>query len=105
MTDLQPYYSPELPSDEHEYAPPSRWEQPAEPAPTNQVRRYFAALLRYKWLVVLAILAGGGAAFGAWRIIRPEYLAQGALWISEERQSALAGPISEAGLLQSSYAW
>src|SRR5262249_48945914 len=73
------------------------------PPGRNIIVRYLAALLRYRWVVALALMGGVAAAFFARRMVRPAYLAHGSLWVNDTRPSG-SGPIQEAELLQSS-AW
>jgi capsular exopolysaccharide synthesis family protein len=71
-------------------------------------RRYVFAVLRYKWLVAVALLLGVGSAAVAWRVLDVRYVAEGNLWIEvqgDPRQSAAdVTPIQTSGLLTSS-AW
>ncbi len=56
--------------------------------------RYFSALKRYKWLILLVVLAGTGIGFGVTQFMTPAYQTQGTVWISEDGKSAGAqGPI------------
>lgn len=66
-------------------------------------RRYLAALLRYKWLIALALLAGMGGSYFAWNSVQPSYIAQGSLWIRAEegQREQSQGPIASGGLLDS----
>ena len=45
--------------------------------------RYFSALKRYKWLILLVALAGTGIGYGVTRFMTPAYQTQGTVWISE----------------------
>ncbi len=53
---------------------------PAEEG-TFDLRRYLAALLRRKWLILAITAAGTAAGFGATRFVAPDYLAQATLWL------------------------
>ena len=67
--------------------------------------RLAAAVYRRKWWVLAALAAGLGAGWGAARLVRPQYVAQGTVWVeTTERGAAAQGPIRSAQLLQS-YAW
>lgn len=70
------------------------------------LRRYLFALLRYKWLLTIALLLGAGGAALAWTFGEVRYTASGNLWIEVERQqnSGDVAPIRQSGLFQSS-AW
>ncbi|HET9949775.1 MAG TPA: polysaccharide biosynthesis tyrosine autokinase, partial [Longimicrobiales bacterium] len=70
-------------------------------------RRYLYALLRYKWLLVLATVLGAAGGFVAWRMGEVRYLARGNLWIEVERRQQNPGdvaPIRQSGLLEAN-AW
>jgi len=68
-------------------------------------RRYVAALLRYKWVIAVALALGVVGAAGVFRAVDPEYTARGSLWIqSDDTNLTRGGPIAPGGLLES-YAW
>jgi capsular exopolysaccharide synthesis family protein len=70
-----------------------------------EVGRIINALLRFKWLIALGFVLGVGAAYGAYRLVEPEYRVEGAIWVNvEDPRSADAGPIAQAGLLEAT-AW
>ena len=58
--------------------------------------RYIAALKRYKWLILLVILAGSGIGFGVTQFMTPAYQTTGTIWISVDnpRGGTLTGPIT-----------
>ena len=60
-------------------------------------RRYLAALLRYKWLIPILLVAGGAAGIVGSRFIQPEYSAQATIWI--ETEPGTQGPIRAGQLL------
>ena len=64
-------------------------------------RRYVAALWRYKWLMVLVSLAGGGVGVVAARFAKLEYVAQATIWIEsgDRSQAEDRGPIRSGRLL------
>jgi tyrosine-protein kinase Etk/Wzc len=66
-------------------------------------RRYLAAILRRKWLVILAVALGTGGGIMAARTLRPQFLAQATVWIESGngRGGDSRGPIRSARLLQS----
>ena len=70
------------------------------------VRRYVLALLRYKWLLVAALVLGAGGAAIAWSMVAIRYTARGNLWIEVERrgQQGDVGPVRQGQLLESN-AW
>jgi len=57
--------------------------------------RYFSALKRYKWLILLVALAGTGIGFGVTQFMTPAYQTQGTVWISEDvaKGGVTQGPI------------
>lgn len=81
-------------------APPPPPFEAEEGGKSFSVQRIGRALLRYKGLVFLAAIVAGGAGYVTWRIIDPEYVAEGNLWV--ERVDDAGGgisPISQGGLL------
>ena len=70
------------------------------------LRRYLFAILRYKWLLILAILVGGAGAYYGWSHTGVTYTAEGNLWIEVESGGARGdvGPIRASGLLEAN-AW
>jgi capsular exopolysaccharide synthesis family protein len=79
----------------------------AEPeAQGIELRRYLLALLRFKWLLVAALVLGVAGAAIAWSMVEVRYTAGGNLWIEVERQGQQGdvGPVRQGQLLQSN-AW
>ena len=78
----------------------------AEPESGPDWHRIASALLRFKWLVVLAVALGLAAAFAATRALRPVYKAQANVWIdvpnryAGERGTEARGPIRQGALLE-----
>lgn len=69
------------------------------------LRRYLAAVLRYKWAVLLLTAMGAAAGFFLAQRVQPEYVANATIWIETESRGAQAqGPIRSEGLLESQ-AW
>ena len=67
--------------------------------------RLLQALRRHWWILGLAGVLGLAAAFAAYKMVAPEYQAEGAIWITtESRGGQLTGPIRQEGLLDSQ-AW
>src|SRR5688572_18042783 len=85
----------------------------AAPTPSDEDagldwRRLGRALLRFKWVVVLMVALGLGAAFAATRVLRPVYRAQANVWVDvpdrRGERSDTRGPIRQATLLDAD-AW
>ena len=67
------------------------------------IRRYLFAVLRYKWLLALALVVGGLGAFYAWKTLDVTYEASGNIWIESAGNQSGAGdvaPIRSSGLLE-----
>jgi hypothetical protein len=63
-------------------------------------RRYVYALVRFKWLFLVALLVAGGASYWVWQTTPVEYRANGTLWIEGERGLlGGSGPIASDVLL------
>jgi capsular exopolysaccharide synthesis family protein len=69
-------------------------------------RRYAFALLRYKWLLVAAVVVGVSGAVAVWQLVDVRYTAEGNLWIETETRGRTGDvePIRASGLLESN-AW
>ncbi len=78
------------------------FEPPEAPAAGMDVRRIIAALLRYKWLILMCTVAGGALGILATKVKGPVYEAQSTIWI--ELGGARTGPITE-GSLTTSFNW
>jgi capsular exopolysaccharide synthesis family protein len=81
----------------------------AEPeAEGLDLRRYLLALLRYKWLIAVALVLGVVGAGIAWSVVDVRYAARGNLWIEVTPQGGQAtgdvGPVRQGQLLQAN-AW
>lgn len=70
------------------------------------MRRYVFAILRYKWLLLLAIIVGSMGAYFAWTSTEVTYTANGNLWIEVPTRGGVGdvAPIRASGLLESN-AW
>lgn len=87
-------------------APQPSWSGSGEAAGVPW-RRYWDALLRYKWAFLGIVAAGLGLGVLAIQFVRPEYTAQTTIWIedgNQPQQGGDYGPIRQQGLL-TSYAW
>jgi polysaccharide biosynthesis transport protein len=67
-------------------------------------RRILAAVLRYKWLILVVVVLGTGAGVFLAQRVQPEYAAQATIWIEGEGRERDAGPIRTGELLESQ-AW
>jgi len=76
--------------------------EPLEDGGGVPLRRYLLAIRRYKWIIALAALVGLGGAYGAWKMVKPQYIAHGSLWLQSQDNKSGNGPITSEGLLQSS---
>ena len=105
-----------LPAISHQPAPVELGRAPSPHTPTLHEeqagpdwRRVASALLRFKWVVVLMVMLGLGAAFAATRVLRPIYMAQANVWVDvPDRRgtsgSDARGPIRQGALLDAD-AW
>src|SRR6185503_418396 len=82
--------------------------RPASPAPDDgeegaiDWRRYIAALRRYRWWILLAILLGAGGGLIATRFVAERYFAVATIWIQTTeaaKATAIRGPIGTDQLL------
>jgi capsular exopolysaccharide synthesis family protein len=95
-----PESSPPSPSEALSWGSP--FAEPEPPKQAAQLQRLLSALLRHKWLLLGATLAGTVAGIFASRFVEPRYEAQSTLWIEVEgEQSERQGPIRTGELLQS----
>jgi capsular exopolysaccharide synthesis family protein len=61
-------------------------------------KRYVSALKRYKWLMLLVIMAGTGLGVLATRFLKPEYSVQATIWIESPPQRG--GPVRAEGVVE-----
>ena len=64
-------------------------------------RSILSAVVRYKWAPIFMLILGMLASVVIYREVKPEYVAQGSIWVQRDRDT---GPISSGDLLES-YAW
>jgi polysaccharide biosynthesis transport protein len=95
-----------LPARRTDVGPPAEYR--GDPYPSFEpegegldLRRYASALVRFKWLFVLALLVAGGASYWVWNNTPMQYTATGSLWIDSETGLGGSGPIQAEGLLES----
>lgn len=69
------------------------------PGGAAAARRILAAVWRHKWLVLLVLLVGGLAGFGASRFIAPEYRAETTIWVEGRGAEDAGGPLRSQDLL------
>ncbi|MGB1778481.1 MAG: GumC family protein [Longimicrobiales bacterium] len=74
--------------------------------PGIDLRRYLLALIRYKWLLVLALVVGLGGSYFAWTTTAVAYTAEGNLWIEQSTRQGAGDvtPIRASSLLENN-AW
>jgi capsular exopolysaccharide synthesis family protein len=77
----------------------------SEDAGGSQIARYIAALKRYKWLILVIMVAGTAAGVGATKLIVPAYETHATMIITIETEGqGRSGPIRAGGLMNST-AW
>ena len=99
---------------ERPYAPAPHYLPPAEPEgqegdPAQLVQRVWAALKRYKWLILAILVMGTATGIAATRLLKPKYEVRATIWITSETpladsRSASGRPIRSNELLASA-AW
>ena len=78
----------------------------AEPESGPDWRRIASAMLRFRWLIALAVALGLSGAFAATRVLRPIYKAQANVWVdvpqryTGDRVAEARGPIRQGALLE-----
>jgi succinoglycan biosynthesis transport protein ExoP len=80
--------------------------QALEEEPPPDYRRYLAAVLRYRWLLVLGGVVGLALGYALKRTRKPQYEAQATIWLQASGQQGgqAQGPIQQAQLFGST-AW
>lgn len=81
-------------------APPS---QPESATIAEQVGRAWAAVRRYKWLIIAIVAIGSSAGFALAKLVSPKYTVAGSVVIA--RSPGGQGPITSPGLISDPNAW
>lgn len=88
---------------EAEHAPAPMRDFPARS--DSQLERYLAAVLRFKWVILIVTAFGTAAGLGAAQLVQLQYEAQATMWVeASEGNTDETGPIRTGQLLES-YAW
>jgi capsular exopolysaccharide synthesis family protein len=69
-------------------------------ATASGIGRYWAGIKRFKWLIVLLVLAGAGGGLLATTFLRPEYAVQSTIRISLDDAQSARGPIQAEQVLR-----
>jgi capsular exopolysaccharide synthesis family protein len=78
--------------------------QPPDDGPGLDVRRYIAAVFRYKWLVLAVLVVGTAAGVAASRFVKPTYVTEATILVPERVQGGRQGPIQPDVLFQT-FGW
>lgn len=70
---------------------------------SEQLVRTWAAVRRYKWLILAILAIGSSAGFALTRLVKPKYSVMGSLMLA--RNSSGQGPITSPGLISDPNAW
>lgn len=81
------------------HSPRTHADFPAEEEQGVNWRRYLAAVVRHKWLVLFLVIGGTAAGVGLTQLVRPVYRAQSTVWV-ETGQGGDMGPIRSGELLR-----
>lgn len=79
---------------------------PAAPAAATlgeQLARFWAAIRRYKWLILVIVTVGSSAGFALTRLVQPKYTVNGSIIIRKSLGGQ--GPIAAPGLIQDPSSW
>jgi capsular exopolysaccharide synthesis family protein len=84
------------------------WAQPAPQAPASgaiseQLSRIWAALRRYKWLILAVLAIGSSAGYALTRFVSPKFTVGGSVVIA--RAPGGQGPIAAPGLVSDANSW
>jgi len=105
--DLVPRYAPPANPLPALSSLPRRATLPDDDGGAPQFGRYLAALRRYKWLILVIVVAGSAMGVAATKLVNPEYETSATVLVSLDEQGAGArgtGPIRAGGLM-SATAW
>lgn len=86
---------------------PAAWAQPQPQMPSDEggasVLQYLRVVLRYKWLIALLTVVGGGLGYVATRFTKPQYETRATVWITAPAPAngPRSGPIRAEELLAS----
>lgn len=98
-----------VPAERHDVGPPASY-QPDAYLPALEMeeegidfRRYLFAILRYKWLLAIALVVGIAGAAVSWKMAEVHYRAEGSLYIEVENRGGAGDvdPIRPSALLES----
>src|SRR5687768_12649713 len=78
------------------------WQSDGSEGGGSGLKRYFAALWRFKWLFPVAIVVGGGVGYFLSKRVELEYMVESTVWI--DRSNSDKGPIAEGKLFDAG-AW
>jgi succinoglycan biosynthesis transport protein ExoP len=94
---LTPHHSPAQPPPVPANGPPPPALQQWGPADAGsdgsgiKLSRYFAAIYRFKWLVLGILVVGTGIGIGATHLLEPEYEARATIWVASETPQGKEG--------------
>jgi len=96
-----------VPEAYNEGPPPAEWADGPESAPApkgTSIGRYFSALNRFKWLILLFAILGGAGGYAATKFIDPEYVVQATILLEQGNgtSGSSRGPIQAEELLKAS---
>lgn len=86
--------------------PSAEWAPPPDrgsAAMQQLVARSFAALKRYRWLILVIFAVGSATGVAVTRFIKPKYSVDATIWISQGGDRA--GPVQAPGLISSDLGW
>lgn len=84
------------------------WGPPSAAAPQSttlgeQLGRFWAAIRRYKWLIIAVVAVGSSAGYALTRLVPPKYTVYGNIFIATALGSK--GPVSAPGLISDPGSW
>lgn len=69
----------------------------------EQLGRFWAAIRRYKWLILAVVAIGSSAGYALTRLVKPKYTVYGSIFI--RRATGSEGPVSAPGLISDAGSW